>query len=202
MSQARHERHLPSLHPAMSLISVKGALTGALMATAGTLVVSTTPAQAAACAPAATTLGSLVTPCDLDGFSFQVDSFSNPNTAILVSGGFFGVSQIGTGGGGSFDFTVSAAPGRFFTTSSFFLGSNAATVTTPFFTFNTNGDAFAFPDASVTSISGTYSFAGTPPNSVSSLTFTTDVPVPLPVVGAGLAFGFTRNLRKRAKSVA
>jgi len=28
------------------------------------------------------------------------------------------------------------------------------------------------------------------------------VPLPLPVVGAGFAFGFTRKLRQRAKSVA
>ena len=35
-----------------------------------------------------------------------------------------------------------------------------------------------------------------------STTLIADVPVPLPVVGAGLAFGFTRRLRKRAKSVA
>jgi hypothetical protein len=33
-------------------------------------------------------------------------------------------------------------------------------------------------------------------------TFTTDVPLPLPIVGAGLAFGFTRKLRQRAKSLA
>jgi hypothetical protein len=33
-------------------------------------------------------------------------------------------------------------------------------------------------------------------------TLIADVPVPLPVVGAGLAFGFTRRLRKRAKSIA
>jgi hypothetical protein len=35
-----------------------------------------------------------------------------------------------------------------------------------------------------------------------STTLIADVPVPLPVVGAGLAFGFTRRLRKRAKSIA
>lgn len=35
-----------------------------------------------------------------------------------------------------------------------------------------------------------------------STTIVADVPVPLPVVGAGLAFGFTRRLRKRAKSIA
>jgi hypothetical protein len=39
------------------------------------------------------------------------------------------------------------------------------------------------------------------PNSISGV-FTTDVPLPLPVVGAGFAFGFTRKLRQRAKSVA
>jgi len=36
------------------------------------------------------------------------------------------------------------------------------------------------------------------PNSLSGV-FTTDVPLPLPVVGAGFAFGFTRKLRQRAK---
>jgi hypothetical protein len=39
------------------------------------------------------------------------------------------------------------------------------------------------------------------PNSLTGV-FTTDVPLPLPVVGAGFAFGFTRKLRQRAKSVA
>lgn len=38
------------------------------------------------------------------------------------------------------------------------------------------------------------------PNSLSGV-FTTDVPLPLPVVGAGFAFGFTRKLRQRAKLV-
>jgi len=33
-------------------------------------------------------------------------------------------------------------------------------------------------------------------------TFTSDIPVPLPVLGACLAFGFTRKLRRRAKSLA
>jgi hypothetical protein len=38
------------------------------------------------------------------------------------------------------------------------------------------------------------------PNSITGV-FTTDVPLPLPIVGAGFAFGFTRKLRQRAKSV-
>lgn len=38
------------------------------------------------------------------------------------------------------------------------------------------------------------------PNSISGV-FTTDVPLPLPIVGAGFAFGFTRKLRQRAKLV-
>ena len=192
----------PTLHSAMSLISVKGALTGALMATAGTLALSTTPAQAAPCAPPATTIGSLATPCELTGFTLDISGETNSDLGILVSSANFGIAQIGAQPGGSFNFTATANPGFFFTSSTFSLGTNISAVTTPFFTFSTDGDTFAFPDASTTVISGVYTYAATPPLSISSLTFTTDVPVPLPVVGAGLAFGFTRNLRKRAKSVA
>jgi hypothetical protein len=191
----------------MSLISTKGILAGAVLASAGTLAISATPAQAAACAANAT-IGTLTTPCDLLGFTLQITSFTDATVGIQTSGdadGFFGIGQIGSKPAGSFDFTVTAAPNSFFDFSDFLLSGppgQPSSVTTPFFSFTANGDSFTNTSTSLTSISGTYSYAPTGPLSISSLKFTTEVPVPLPVVGAGLAFGFTRNLRKRAKSVA
>jgi hypothetical protein len=192
----------------MSPITTKGILAGAVLAAAGTLAISSTPAQAAACASSAA-IGSLATPCDLKGYSLSINTFTDSSLQVQTSGigdGFFGIAQIGTLPAGSFEFTVTAAPGSFFNFSDFILGSNisSVTITSPasLFTFDSTGDAWIAPDGSVTSITGTYAYGSTGPLSISSLKFTTDVPVPLPVVGAGLAFGFTRNLRKRAKSVA
>jgi hypothetical protein len=188
----------------MSPITTKGILAGAVLAAAGTLAISTTPAQAAACATNAT-IGSLATPCDLKGFTLAINSFTDGSIGIQTSGdsdGFFGIVQIGSKPAGSFDFTVTAAPGSFFNFSDFILFANISSISTSLFTFDSDGDAWNAPNVSVTSIQGTYLYNSTGPASVSSIKFTTDVPVPLPVVGAGLAFGFTRNLRKRAKSVA
>lgn len=206
-SFAQPGRHFPFTSLPMSLISTKGILAGAVLAAAGTLAISTTPAQAAACATNAT-IGSLATPCDLKGFTLAINSFTDGSLGIQTSGdsdGFFGLGQIGTKPAGSFTFTVTAAPNTFFNFSDFILSGppgQLSSVTTPFFTFDANGESFSNSDTSLTSITGTYNYDATGPLSISSVKFTTDVPVPLPVVGAGLAFGFTRNLRKRAKSVA
>jgi hypothetical protein len=188
----------------MSLISTKGILAGAVLATAGSIVTITTPAQAAPCATNAT-LGTLATPCELNGFSLTITSSTDPTLGIQTSGigdGFFGISQIGTKSPGSFNFTVTAAPNTYFNFSDFILGTNISSVTTPLFSFSASGNNWTNANTAITSISGVYSYASTGPMSISSLKFTTQVPVPLPIVGAGLAFGFTRNLRKRAKSVA
>jgi hypothetical protein len=196
----------------MRPISVKEILTGAALATASSLAFNASPANAAPCGSAA--LGSLNnTTCELSGYSLTISNVTGGNTlpsgttnatgfSADEDGNFFGILQIGTRAAGSFDFTVTADSGRFFTSSDFILGSNISSVTSPFFTFTADGDSWTAPNNSITSISGTYSYNNTAPNSISSIAFVTDVPVPLPIVGAGLAFGFTRNLRKRAKSVA
>lgn len=189
----------------MSLISTKGILAGAVLASAGALALGTTPAQAAACA-STSTIGTFASPCELKGFSLKINSFTDPTLTIQTSGtddGFFGLAQIGTKAAGNFNFTVTALPNTFFNFSDFILGSNVSSVVAlPFFTFDSTGDQWTNTNNSITSITGVYNYNSTGPLSISSLKFTTEVPVPLPVVGAGLAFGFTRNLRKRAKSAA
>jgi hypothetical protein len=198
----------------MRLISVKEILAGAALATASSLAFNASPANAfTPCGPA--TLGSLNnTTCQLSGYSLAISNVTGGNslpsgttntTAFQADegGNFFGIGQVGTRAAGSFNFTVTADSGRFFKSSDFILSSNVSSVTAlPNFTFTANGDSWTAPDNSITSISGTYFYNNTAPNSISSIAFVTDVPVPLPLVGAGLAFGFTRNLRKRAKSVA
>jgi hypothetical protein len=72
----------------------------------------------------------------------------------------------------------------------------------------TNGDVFGNDIAGGINptANGTYTLAWDKTGGGNLVGFSTtiiaDVPVPLPVVGAGLAFGFTRRLRKRAKSIA
>jgi hypothetical protein len=85
-----------------------------------------------------------------------------------------------------------------------FSGTNTPTVSGVSFGNEINGIINA-PLAST----GTYSLVWNKTGATNIFNATTtivadvaDVPVPLPVVGAGLAFGFTRRLRKRAKSVA
>jgi hypothetical protein len=196
----------------MRLISVKEILAGAALATASSLAFNASPANAAPCGTA--TLGSLDgTTCELNGYSLTITDVTGGNTLPSGTtnttqfqadegGNFFGIAQIGTRAPGSFEFTVTADSGRFFKSSDFILLANLVSVTSPYFTFTANGDSWTAPDTSITSISGIYSYNNTAPQSISSIAFVTDVPVPLPLVGAGLAFGFTRNLRKRAKSVA
>jgi hypothetical protein len=81
-----------------------------------------------------------------------------------------------------------------------FSGTNVSTVSGVGF----GNDIFGSITPPVTT--GTYTLAWdkTGGNNLTGLSTTliADVPVPLPVVGAGLAFGFTRRLRKRAKSIA
>ncbi len=134
-----------------------------------------------------------------EGYTLTISGVTpNPpsiNTFLGVpTAGEFGVTNFGPSAG-SFNFTVTAAPNTFFSSGAFSNTFGANNVTLVGLTTNFTNAATA-----LTSISGTYTYGANP--SFSSMNFTTDVPVPLPVVGAGLAFGFTRNLRKRAKSVA
>jgi hypothetical protein len=190
----------------MSLISTKGLLKGAALAVAGAAALGAGSAFAApptACVTGAT-FGTLSSPCTFGDFTYTFSNFtgsaSGAQSAFTASG--FGASILGSDATGStFDFTVSTTSPRFFTSSSFTNGIGDSSITSvP--TVPDSYDPFT-----VTSVSGTYTFDS---NLISpgffgsqgTTTFTTDVPVPLPIVGAGLAFGFTRKLRKRAKTVA
>jgi hypothetical protein len=184
----------------MSLISTKGILAGAVVATGGLFVTNLPSAVAAPCVAAP--LGSFATPCTTEeGFTLSLAGITPTPPSVNTffgtgtDAGEFGVSNF-SAVAGSFTFTITAAPNTFFSSGSFndTLGINSAILDGGLATNFTN------TDTSLTQITGTYNFGANP--SFSSLNFTTEVPVPLPVVGAGLAFGFTRNLRKRAKSVA
>ena len=186
----------------MSPTFTKGLLKGAALAVAGAAALGAGSAQAAPTCSTGGTFGTFASPCSLGSYTLTIDSFSDPNTLISTDtlSQTFGPTGINRPSG-SFNFTVTADPGSFFTFSDLLTSAGVSSVTTPFFTFTASGNSWTAPNNFITSISGTYSYNAAP-LSISSLKFTTDVPVPLPVVGAGLAFGFTRNLRKRAKAAA
>jgi hypothetical protein len=192
----------------MTVFSPKGLLAGAALATASSFAFGISSAQAALCA--AGTLGSLVNnSCSLGTIELLVNSTTVP-TAQFAPGTFLAPGtpdtfSIQTGflptGTGSFNFTLTADTGLFFTLADLDIlsGTVSAAFSPPPFTLDGTTTSFSFPNADTNSLSGTYSFSSF---SGSTLSFTTDVPVPLPVVGAGMALGFTRKLRKRAKSLA
>jgi hypothetical protein len=187
----------------MSPIFTKGLLKGAALAVAGAAALGAGSAESAPACTTGGSFGTFATPCSLGTYDLHITSFSDPNTLISTDSlsQTFGPTGINRPAG-SFNFTVTAnQPGGFFTFSDLLVTGGVSSVTTPFFTFNATGDSWTAPNTLITSISGVYTYDAAP-LSISSLKFSTDVPVPLPVVGAGLAFGFTRNLRKRAKSVA
>jgi len=189
----------------MSPIFTKGLLKGAALAVAGAAALGAGSAFAAPPSACTTNVqfGSLSNPCTFGDFTYTFSNFTgsaSAATAAFASTGF-GTTFLGADVTGStFDFTVATTAPRFFTSATLVNGI---------------GDSFITPALlpgtyapfTVSSISGTYTldsnlittgFFG----SQGTVSFTTDVPVPLPIVGAGLAFGFTRKLRKRAKSAA
>ena len=189
----------------MGFITKKGFLKGAVLATFGATALGA--GAAFALDPECgnnVTFGSLASPCTFGDFTYTFSNFtgsaSTASTAFTTSG--FGASFLGSDiTGSTFDFTVSTTAPTFFTSSEFVNGIGSSTISaTPLI-------PGTYKPFEVSSISGTYTFnsAVLSPGffgSQGTATFTTDVPVPLPVVGAGLAFGFTRKLRKRAKSIA
>jgi hypothetical protein len=109
---------------------------------------------------------------------------ATPDAGNFFSGyEFVGVSGVG-GSAGSFGVTVDGTPIE----------------TSTDFTQGLDGTFALLPPAAVT-WGMEWNFTTGRPLSYAG-TFTTDVPLPLPVVGAGLAFGFTRKLRRRAKTLA
>jgi hypothetical protein len=202
----------------MSPIFTKGLLKGAALAVAGAAALGAGSAFAGpptACSTSYTSLGSLSTPCTFGAggnllFTVTALTTVDPLTDIrfFASGSSLNGFQISTqDDAAQFNYTVSTINNQFFTglslvgvggiTSGTAIGGSSFSQAGPG-TFNFTTPPL-FSDATFGTLNGTFDIAST---SAPVLRFTTDVPVPLPVVGAGLAFGFTRKLRKRAKSVA
>jgi hypothetical protein len=195
----------------MSPISTKGLLKGAALAFAGAAALGAGSVLASPPPPPACVTGVLGTfatntPCSFGTYIFTLNSVStsslNPSTLqFFGAGNGFGVANSDFQGSGSINFTVQTQAPEFFTGASLNtgLGANTLISTVPTFSLTSPGST-SFDPFAVTSISNaTYTFVSNGDEFNSRLTFTSDVPVPLPIVGAGLAFGFTRKLRKRAK---
>jgi hypothetical protein len=206
----------------MSPTFTKGLLKGAALAFAGAAALGAGSAKADfSCT---VTLGALgaCTGGTVNGFAISnisltglgpVNGFLNfttePSTAPLTKfTAFFNRTSVNTGAvvNGALSFDVAKY---------LLIGYENTTVSGGLGTFNFSGTGVTTNNGAFgTDISGdinqvangSYTLAwnktgGGNLNSVGT-TFIADVPVPLPVVGAGLAFGFTRRLRKRAKSIA
>lgn len=181
------------------------------LATASALASAFTPAHAVAPAcVVAGVLSSYSSECTLPGgygISLQITSPSSPNDILTIfsGNGAFGPSFTGSSNG-SFNYVVKAqTPGTYFNFADIFISSNnTASVTgnSGLFTLDTNLESFTNSNFSLIEITGTYTYSSTA-NTSSSLKFTTAaVPAPLPLLGAGCAFGFSRKLRKRIKLAA
>jgi hypothetical protein len=194
----------------MSSITTKGLLKGAALAIAGAATLGAGSAFAsAACPTGFTSFGSFPASCSFgvgNNFTFTLNSASAPEGEIrfFTGSNAFRVADASEGGeAGTFNFSLTSTAPEFFT--SFTLANPGADLTGTVpeaFTLTSPGTystLFPFNFANNGTLTADYSFAA---DSNTTLSFTTDVPVPLPVVGAGLAFGFTRKLRKRAKNLA
>jgi hypothetical protein len=200
----------------MSPISNKGLLKGAALAVASAAALGAGNAIAIPASCTTTTLGSFSGPCVFGNYQLTISSFDSsladtflqfggPGSATDPSTRFFTLSNGDFAGTGSLTFSLSVVdPSSFFTSAGLNagLGTNSVTSTAPVFSL-TSPSSTTFNAFDITSITNaTYSLDGTGDQFNTRFTVTSDVPVPLPVVGAGLAFGFTRKLRKRAQSVA
>jgi len=205
-----------SLISPMSPIFTKGLLKGAALAFAGAAALGAGSASAFTC-----DIGSLGS-CSGSLGNFNVTSVSA--TGIDAATGNLVFSLVGdalratftTGGSplaqsGSFTIDLGAVTGILTGYNNTGVLQFSGVGTTSFSGTNTplNNGTFAAPLAGTIApvSSGSYTFAwadADPADSVEGLRtqFTSDVPVPLPVVGAGLALGFTRKLRRKAKSLA
>jgi hypothetical protein len=197
---------------------MNASLTKSILLGATILTASFALPQAASSATCANQgLGLFTAPCTFgasDQFTFTLLSFtpttgsttnrtlnfSTPNTITF--------NKVPVSPAGSFSFSVATTSPEFFTSVSLTSQSGSFTgvsLTQPD-TVNLTSIGPAVPFSSPYDfannglILGTFSYGSG--NAGGALTFTTDVPLPLPIVGAGLAFGFTRKLRKRAKVAA
>jgi len=200
----------------MSPIFTKGLLKGAALAFAGAAALGAGSASAFTC-----DIGSLGS-CSGSLGNYSVTSVSA--TGIGAATGNLVFSLIGDALRANFSPGSSLSPSGSFTidlgavtgiltgySNAGVLQFSGATGTTSFSGTNTplNNGTFTAPLAGTIApvSSGSYTFAwadADPADSVEGFRtqFTSDVPVPLPVVGAGLALGFTRKLRRKAKSLA
>ena len=206
----------------MVSITTKGLFKSAALAVAASSVLAAGSASAAAC-----TIGTLAV-CNATTGIFDISgvtaSFATPANGSLIfdsDGGnlFVNLNRVNSvlanqlPQSGSISFTATINNGNFFTG---YNETGAIALAGSQGSFGIAGSGIASDSAlfqddvllsglSAPITSGTYTLdwnftAGT--YTGYQATFTTDIPVPLPFIGAGLALGFTRNLRKRAKSVA
>ncbi|MFN4864837.1 MAG: hypothetical protein ACK5GZ_00735 [Cyanobium sp.] len=159
------------------------------------------------------TLGNATTPANA---SIIFDGTSEPGklSVTFQSNGNQNNPALRLPSSGSLKFTATPSAGNFFSGWEF-VGITGAGGSAGTFGLTADGTVLESSNDFFTALDGT--FALLPPAGVTwgmdwnftaqrplsySGTFTTDVPLPLPIVGAGLAFGFTRKLRQRAKSLA
>jgi hypothetical protein len=212
----RHSAQSSLIDP-MSPISTKGLLKGAALAFAGAAALGAGSAHAFNCS-----IGSLGT-CSGTLGNYNITSVSATGLGGATGNLVFSLvgselrANFASGGSnlnpsGSFNINLSAVKGVLTGyKNAGVIQFSGATGTTSFSGTNTtlNNGSFAAPLLGVIAAapSGSYTFSWANSDPVDAVEgfrtqFTSDVPVPLPVVGAGLAFGFTRKLRKRAKAVA
>jgi hypothetical protein len=197
----------------MNPVSTKGLLKVAALAIAGAAALGAGSANATACANG--TLGNLASGCTFNGLTLTLSNIGDAEDQInfTTTPGFFRINPANSGDGSSFTFTLTAPNPEFITGFEFRGPGGTVAGTTPdFFSVSSSGPAnvnigpgtvFSFPynniafnNANYGTIIGTYTYSSA---NTALGAFTTDVPLPLPIVGAGLAFRFTRKLRSRAK---
>lgn len=201
----------------MSPISTKGLLKGAALAFAGAAALGAGSAHAFTCAigslgACSGTLGNYnITSVSATGIGGATGNlvFSLQGSDLRAN---FLTSASNLSSSGSFNINLSTVVGVLtgYKTTGVIQFSGADGITS-FSGTNTTLNTGTFADPLVGVIgaapSGSYTFSWANSDPVDAVEgfrtqFTSDVPVPLPVVGAGLAFGFTRKLRKRAKALA
>jgi hypothetical protein len=158
-------------------------------------------------------LGNATTPANA---SIEFDGTSTPGKLLVYfqSNGSQNTASNRLASSGSLKFTATPSAGNFFSgweevgisgvggsVGTFGVSANGTVLESSTDLFNNLDGTFPLlPPAGVTWAMDWNLTTGRPLSY--SGVFTTDVPLPLPIVGAGLAFGFTRKLRQRAKSLA
>jgi hypothetical protein len=200
-----------SFFKSMNSFSNKDFLKGAALAAFGSVAVGAGAAHAT------------ILNCTLGGLCSGTTGIFNISNVMLDGGPYTG--QISFDGGsttgslgvtfspgagsaslpGSYTFDVSLTdPSRFFSSAvTNIFGAGSTTIEGTGISTPASSVSFNAFDITFGTFTTNYEATGTSFTAFgSNTTFTTDVPLPLPVVGAGLAFGFTRKLRKHSKKIA